>query len=376
MNPIDWFYAKGDKHAGPVNSAELKRLATAGELKPDDLVWREGMADWTVARNVRGLFEEEAKPAGTAGQGAPPKVAEPITVTTANAAPSVSNSTTFAATSPQVQKTQPASKHLFDMVLNVVRTQFPATFVESTTKGFVTLGTIGLWTAMGLSVVYGLAVAVKEQTHEALVAGCIYFVVLAVLQFVGTRFCELLVRLNRSTGANVRSTALPDCLALLGIALGAASLIGTLVPAVIEREFWWILPGLAGFVIGAYLAFIALNLNTINVNLVAESSASEEAIGLISFVAKTAVKLVPVVFGSVAVVGGLLLLYACVEVFASEPKLADALASDAWYLLVRSAALPLVAFLAFLLIWLMLDIFRAILVLPSKLEKPQNQEVK
>ena len=71
MTPVEWYYARGNKQMGPVSAPELKRLATAGELRPEDLVWREGMTEWSVARNVRGLFEEEGKPAAAvAGQAA------------------------------------------------------------------------------------------------------------------------------------------------------------------------------------------------------------------------------------------------------------------------------------------------------------------
>ncbi len=70
MTSVEWYYARGNKQMGPVSAVELKRLATAGELRPEDLVWKEGMTEWSVARNVRGLFEEEGKPA-TAAAGPP-----------------------------------------------------------------------------------------------------------------------------------------------------------------------------------------------------------------------------------------------------------------------------------------------------------------
>ena len=53
-----WFYAKNDEQLGPVSTAELKKLAGAGELAPDDLVWREGLDDWSPASKLKGLFPE------------------------------------------------------------------------------------------------------------------------------------------------------------------------------------------------------------------------------------------------------------------------------------------------------------------------------
>jgi hypothetical protein len=52
----DWFYSDGDKRMGPVTDDELRRMADAGTLGPNDLVWRDGMADWAEARSVGILF--------------------------------------------------------------------------------------------------------------------------------------------------------------------------------------------------------------------------------------------------------------------------------------------------------------------------------
>ena len=40
----DWLYNKDGQQFGPVSAEDLKRLAAAGELRPGDLVWKEGMA--------------------------------------------------------------------------------------------------------------------------------------------------------------------------------------------------------------------------------------------------------------------------------------------------------------------------------------------
>lgn len=52
----DWFYSKGDQRMGPVTEDDLKRLVGDGQLHANDLVWRDGMADWVEARSVQVLF--------------------------------------------------------------------------------------------------------------------------------------------------------------------------------------------------------------------------------------------------------------------------------------------------------------------------------
>jgi len=41
-----WYYAADGQQAGPVEETELKNLSSQGKIKPDTLVWKEGMADW------------------------------------------------------------------------------------------------------------------------------------------------------------------------------------------------------------------------------------------------------------------------------------------------------------------------------------------
>ncbi len=54
---MEWHYAKEGKQFGPVEEAELIRLARAGELKPTDLVWNATMGQqWVAASSVPNLF--------------------------------------------------------------------------------------------------------------------------------------------------------------------------------------------------------------------------------------------------------------------------------------------------------------------------------
>ncbi len=43
---MNWYYARGDERMGPVDEAQIVALASTGQITPQTLVWREGMADW------------------------------------------------------------------------------------------------------------------------------------------------------------------------------------------------------------------------------------------------------------------------------------------------------------------------------------------
>ena len=46
-----WFFVDGTHH-GPLHLADLQRMAASGEVGPDTLVWRGGMANWVPASQV------------------------------------------------------------------------------------------------------------------------------------------------------------------------------------------------------------------------------------------------------------------------------------------------------------------------------------
>ena len=141
MSPVEWYYARENKQMGPVSSLELKRLATAGELRPEDLVWREGMTEWSLASNVRGLFEDEREAgrfrredrrAGCRGAGSRQPAAHPR------------------------RRAASARRHLFDVLLDKFRPHFGAHFIEATAKTFRACGSYGLLAAMALAAIFAI----------------------------------------------------------------------------------------------------------------------------------------------------------------------------------------------------------------------------
>lgn len=73
----NWHYARGGEKHGPITTAQLKELATTGQLSPDDLVWREDMKDWRKASTVKGLFPEATPSVATTATAPPPPPPQP-----------------------------------------------------------------------------------------------------------------------------------------------------------------------------------------------------------------------------------------------------------------------------------------------------------
>ena len=51
-----WYYTENGQRRGPVSEDDLKQLAWTGQIKPTDLVWKQGMAAWGPALQVAGLI--------------------------------------------------------------------------------------------------------------------------------------------------------------------------------------------------------------------------------------------------------------------------------------------------------------------------------
>lgn len=71
----EWYYAEGKEKVGPVTEAQLQELARSGGLARTDVVWKEGMAKWTEAGTVPGLF---AVPASAVSHPPIPRTDSPL----------------------------------------------------------------------------------------------------------------------------------------------------------------------------------------------------------------------------------------------------------------------------------------------------------
>ncbi|QDV56230.1 DUF4339 domain-containing protein [Rosistilla oblonga] len=57
-----WYYKREGERFGPVGDSDLRKLAADDALKPNDQIWKEGMAKWRTAGSVKGLFLQSVPP--------------------------------------------------------------------------------------------------------------------------------------------------------------------------------------------------------------------------------------------------------------------------------------------------------------------------
>jgi hypothetical protein len=113
--------------------------------------------------------------------------------------------------------------------------------------------------------------------------------------------------------------------------------------------------------------WLCLNPSLLNINILPASTAGEEAIGVLTFVMKTLLRLVPIAFGVGVIVGDFQILAAIIRLLRNAEFSIIGASSSAW-LVLGSAALPLIGYVLFVLNYLVLDVVRAILAIPAKLD--------
>jgi hypothetical protein len=68
---IQWYIAREGKQHGPLSDAEMRTFVAQGHLKPTDLIWRPGFADWRPAPAVFPFNSPEGAPKPPAPTGQP-----------------------------------------------------------------------------------------------------------------------------------------------------------------------------------------------------------------------------------------------------------------------------------------------------------------
>jgi len=72
-----WYYTRQGQRFGPLSTEQMRQLAQAGQLQQTDLVWTEGITEWTPAGRVPQLFAAAPAAGGAAGAPAVPAAGLP-----------------------------------------------------------------------------------------------------------------------------------------------------------------------------------------------------------------------------------------------------------------------------------------------------------
>jgi len=405
-----WFYAKDDgSHVGPMSEVQLRQLAQQGTITPQTLVWRDGLPNWVAAGKVRGLFDAPGQQGG--GQPAQPSRPGPA-APQQQPGPSPANGLADTAAAPRRPGPPqpragggpaPAPLHseepspffivgVFDSVLRGLRGIFPDAFVRMLSNALSTAGLFGAFGLIAVAFAWRLGVAIEAEQYARIADAVIHIFVMLVLLYTAGKFIDVGNRFVAESEAKLTNAGLIDAVALLSLIAAVAVLVEG-ITACINQELLaplWPALGMAGVLL--LIGLVAMHPSLMNAHIERGGSIGEEAVSLLSYLLKAAVRLAPMLLGFGVLFATFMICYEAIRYFAGvEPAgnffLGDPEFVQQWrgsldntllyysgtiefWIGVGARALlaPLIIYLVFLIYHLLVDLVRATLVLPGKLD--------
>jgi hypothetical protein len=202
---------------------------------------------------------------------------------------------------------------------------------------------------------------------------------MAVAQYAAIRFLGAAHSVIAGTPSRVSSTAFLDCVGLLVLLFAATTLLGGIAGSIAGRSFAPLVPAVIMSLTLSLFGAVALHPGVVNV-VAGEGTAGEEAIGLLSFLFKAGLKMVPLFFLLLSAAGTLAIAMSFFGESSAFASMAQSLVNtlpvpvQVPYGLTGSAVVlmaclvPIFSYFAFLLQYLVVDVLRAVLAVPAKLD--------
>lgn len=228
----------------------------------------------------------------------------------------------------------------------------------------------GHWSLL-LVAVLGLvieSIAAMAGQGAAILWGIGWLLALPLLQYTAVQFLDVIRKLVQSNRTSLGSEAFLRCYALVALVAAILILVGAIVWSIDAGNVQIFLFGLAFTALSVATAWLALNPELLAISVNQQSSAGEEALGILSFFVKTGVRLVPIFYGVTLVVGviqAVIILLGMIGDSQAELLAAVTRAELSAPILLWAALSPFLAYLAFVFYFLAIDLMRGILSIPG-----------
>ncbi len=258
---------------------------------------------------------------------------------------------------------------LLGKFVDIMRKVLSAKLFNFLKKWILLVGQWAFYAASGISLLAGIIGSIRGGGAGIFFTALAFSIGCFVVQYVGNKFLyagDILIEKNPTS---MSSSAFLDSFALLAIIAGAGSLLYNVYLAIKIPSFSPLLFGIVGFILLWFLAFVLMNPDEISVKVVKDTTAGQEAIGIITLFIKSIMKIVPIIFGVGIIYGTVSMLIHMFGLFKANPGMAWFSISADMTSVIVAALLPLFAYLGFILAFLLIDVLRAILSVPEKLER-------
>ncbi len=362
MSDQVWYVFQNGTQQGPMSMEALRALADQGKLKSDALVTRVGMTDWLPARSVPELYPNEAN------------VRPPLPPGVGTRRDPLAFGRDFAQRlrrSVGAEDVVESLPHLRGVrwLLQALRRVFTEPGLDGTDRISRQTGHLAFIAAAAVLVLAFLILGIRSDSFRIFFAGLLILPLLAVLlHYLAVLFLDAGTSLLRKSPSELASPAVLTFAAVAFLAGALYCLIMGLYGLITGGPFLLFGLWMGGFAVLLYACAVALNPGSVNVAAGADLSAGEEALGIGMFLVKLPVRLVPFLFGVGSLVGLIAAFYLLYLVCSQEPLFVTDLAHQTAHGVLTVALVPFAAYLGFALSYLLVDLLRAILRTPQRID--------
>lgn len=264
--------------------------------------------------------------------------------------------------------------HLFfvtklESLVEFFKKHFTSKLLEFCIKWLELIGHFGIIAAAALGFLFTLVFAIRTNQFDIFLYGIGWVLVIFVAQYTAYKFLPKGGELIKNNPTHLSSRTFLDCFGFLVLIGGIVMLVLGIVKAIKFRTFDPFLEGLAQFVLMELVALVSFNPKDVEIGIKEKNTAGQEAIGIATFFIKAFIRLVPIFFGVGIVVGTVLLLISFFGLFGADLSWAFTKGMIYAQQILSASLLPIVSYLIFVVFYLAIDIIKAILSIPGKLDK-------
>lgn len=248
---------------------------------------------------------------------------------------------------------------IIDSMIDWARKTFPQELLNVVSRFFSRIGFVSLLAAAPLGLLFGITVGIKSSSFSNALYGLGFVLLMLIVQYAASKLLVAGEALTMAATTTMESDAFLRCVAVIVKTTGIVSIVYMTTLAIQLKDWSSFWSGVGILTLCQCLYFIALHPALASTSIVERSSPGEEAIGIISFFVKAAMRLVPIVFGLSAFATLVQLAIATVQLFRDKADMVDGMRLATT--LVYTALLPFVAYVGFALYCLSVELMRAIL---------------
>jgi len=270
--------------------------------------------------------------------------------------------------SPEKEGISTICVRCWDLVLKRVSTVLAAERFHSLSTLAVRLGNWAVLASSFLALLLGVVLAIRMEAFTPLLSALGFILALNVLHYSAVKFIPTGKGLIELSPSQVSTDAFPRSIALISLTGGLVLFFGGLAAAFQMESIDPFLQAMPGFFILIFLFWLAIHPELTYTRVQPTDAPGEEAISVVSFFMKAALRMVPILFGVLTIWGGLMLLVSLFRSFGSDGGALAGMTSGMYggMVLLWGTGLPFATYLAFILYHLLIDLIRSILKIEGR----------